>query len=38
LCWRAPLILITCAGIGTTNLEPFSQAQPSLFSSENRPT
>src|SRR5207248_6137995 len=26
---------ITCAGIGTTNLEPFSQAQPSVFSSEN---
>jgi hypothetical protein len=26
--------LITCAGIGTTNLEPFSQAQPSVFSSE----
>src|SRR5712692_8129864 len=37
LCWRAPLILITCAGIGTINLEPFSQAQPPLFSSRNRP-
>ena len=26
LCWRAPLILITCAGIWTRNVEPFSQA------------
>src|SRR5438270_11965296 len=34
LCWRAPLILITCAGIRTTNLEPISQAQPRFFSSE----
>src|SRR5437763_16004821 len=31
LCWRAPLILITCAGILTRNVEPFSQAQRSSF-------
>src|SRR5438045_9144149 len=35
LCWRAPLILITCAGILTRNVEPFSQAQPTLFSTKN---
>src|SRR5947207_6665497 len=34
LCWRAPVILITCAGILTRNVEPISQAQPFLFSSE----
>src|SRR5262249_52469731 len=34
LCWRAPLILITCAGILTRNVEPISQAQPFVFSSE----
>src|SRR5215467_191169 len=34
LCWRAPVILITCAGILTRNVEPFSQAQLDLFSSE----
>src|SRR5437773_12109317 len=34
LCWRAPLILITCAGILTKNVEPISQAQLFLFSSE----
>jgi hypothetical protein len=33
-CWSAPLILITSAGILTKNVEPFSQAQPSFFSSE----
>ena len=34
LCWRAPLILITCAGILTRNVKPTSQAQLFLFSSE----
>src|SRR5437588_12933565 len=34
LCWRAPLILITCAGILTENVEPISQAQRFLFSSK----
>src|SRR5947209_18619082 len=34
LCWRAPLILITCAGILTRNVEPISQAQPYLFTSK----
>jgi hypothetical protein len=34
MCWRAPLILITCAGILTKNVEPISQAQSFLFSSE----
>src|SRR5205809_7167496 len=34
LCWRAPLILITCAGILTRNVEPISQAQAPSFSSE----
>src|SRR5205823_9128458 len=34
LCWRAPLILITCAAILTRNVEPISQARPLLFSSE----
>src|SRR5256714_13438246 len=38
LCWRAPRILITCAGIWTTNVEPLSQAHASVFSSENRRT
>src|SRR5437879_3900156 len=37
LCWRAPLILITCAGILTRNVEPFSQAQAHFFSTEFRP-
>src|SRR3954470_7202540 len=37
LCWRAPLILITCAGILTRNVEPISQAQAHLFSTEFRP-
>jgi len=32
LCWCTPLVLITCAGILTTNLEPASQAHPSFFS------
>jgi hypothetical protein len=35
LCWRGPLILTTCAGILTRNVEAVSQAQPFLFSSEN---
>ena len=30
MCWRAPLILITCAGILTRNVEPISQAHPFL--------
>jgi hypothetical protein len=34
LCWRAPLILITCAGILTRSVEPSSQAQLLFFSSE----
>src|SRR2546423_4037948 len=34
LCWRAPLILITCAGILTRNVEPLSQAQEPGFSTE----
>src|SRR5205814_9967337 len=34
LCWRAPMILITCAGIRTTVVEPLSQAQGLLFSTQ----
>src|SRR3981189_254733 len=34
LCWRAPLILIVCAGILPRDVEPISQAQLPLFSSE----
>src|SRR6266478_1477324 len=34
LCWRAPLILMTCAGILTRNVEPISQAQLRFFSSD----
>jgi hypothetical protein len=34
LCWRAPLILITCAGILARNVKPSSQAQLLFFSSE----
>jgi len=34
LCWRAPLILIVCAGILAREVEPISQAQPFLFSIE----
>src|SRR5678815_1073446 len=34
LCWRAPLILITCAGILPRDVEPISQAQLFPFSSE----
>src|SRR5437867_703077 len=34
LCWRAPVILITCAGILPRDVEPISQAQPFLFSNE----
>jgi hypothetical protein len=34
LCWRAPLILIVCEGILPTGVEPISQAQLLLFSSE----
>src|ERR1043166_5783473 len=37
LCWRAPLILITCAGILPRNLEPTSQAQEHAFSTEFQP-
>src|SRR6266446_8567934 len=33
LCWRAPVILITCVGILTRDVEPISQAQLFLFSS-----
>src|SRR5207253_6228905 len=34
LCWRAPVILITCAGILTRDVEPISQAQLFSFTSE----
>src|SRR4029077_12274579 len=34
LCWRAPLILIVCAGILPRDVEPISQAQPLAFSSQ----
>src|SRR3982751_3079789 len=37
LCWRAPLILITCAGILTRNVEPVSQAQEHAFSTGFQP-
>jgi hypothetical protein len=37
LCWRGPLILTTCAGILTRNVEAVSQAQTFFFSSENLP-
>jgi hypothetical protein len=34
LCWRAPVILIVCAGILPRDVEPISQAQLLLFSSD----
>ena len=34
MCWRAPVILITCAGILTRDVEPISQAQLFPFTSE----
>ena len=35
MCWRAPLILITSAGILTTTVEPNNQTQPLIFLQRN---